>query len=157
MLFCRSSQVLMWTWWADSVRFDLCESWGHLPCPPSPLQLMFSTPCCSPPGCCRESFIATETQRVPVIKVMIEEVQPLLCTKCTEPAGISYCVTVNVMWVRLLAVCNPSQSKPDSYSSKLKGYSGVSLIHGLAHRETVLDCLSRGNVCRPLANVVLAS
>ena len=37
----------------------------------------------------------------------------------------------------------------------LKGYSGVSLIHGLTHRETLLDSLSR--VCKPLANVVLAS
>ena len=43
------------------------------------------------------------------------------------------------------------------YTSPLKGYSGVSLIHGLTHRETVLDSLSRDKVCRPLANVVLAS
>ena len=39
----------------------------------------------------------------------------------------------------------------------LKGYSGVNLIHGLTHRETVLDSLSRDQVCRLLANVVLAS
>ena len=39
----------------------------------------------------------------------------------------------------------------------LKGYSGVSSIHGLTHRETVLDSLSRDTVCRPLAYVVLAS
>ena len=36
-------------------------------------------------------------------------------------------------------------------------YSGVSLIHCLTHRETVLGSLSRDKVCRPLANVVLAS
>ena len=39
----------------------------------------------------------------------------------------------------------------------LKGYSGVNVIHGLNHRETVLDCLSRHKVCRPLVSVVLAS
>uniref|UniRef100_A0A671Y2G9 ATP-binding cassette, sub-family C (CFTR/MRP), member 9 n=1 Tax=Sparus aurata TaxID=8175 RepID=A0A671Y2G9_SPAAU len=32
---------------------------------------------------------------------------------------------------------------------ELKGYSGVSLIHGLTHRETVLDSLSRDQVSRP--------
>ena len=37
----------------------------------------------------------------------------------------------------------------------LKGYSSVNLIHGLTHRKT--DSLSRDKVCRPLANVVLAS
>ena len=39
----------------------------------------------------------------------------------------------------------------------LKVYSGVSLIHGLTHSETVLDSLPRDKVCRPLANLVLAS
>ena len=39
----------------------------------------------------------------------------------------------------------------------LKGYSDASLIHGLTRRETVLDSISRDKVCRPLANVVLAS
>ena len=37
---------------------------------------------------------------------------------------------------------------PDSW---LKGYSGVNLIH------TLIDSLSRDKVCRPLANIVLAS
>ena len=41
--------------------------------------------------------------------------------------------------------------------SFLKGYSCVNLTHGLTHHETVLDSLSRDKVCRPLANVVLAS
>ena len=37
----------------------------------------------------------------------------------------------------------------------LKGYSTVSLIDDLTHRETVLDSLLRDKVCKPLANVVL--
>ena len=45
----------------------------------------------------------------------------------------------------------------DSGEAVLKGYSGVNLIHGLTHPETVLDSLSRDQVCRALANVVLAS
>ena len=44
-----------------------------------------------------------------------------------------------------------------SEEADLKGYSGVSLIHGVTHCETVLDSLSRDQVSRPLANVVLAS
>ena len=39
----------------------------------------------------------------------------------------------------------------------LKGYSGLSLIHGLTYCEAVLDSLSRDQVCRPRADVVLAS
>ena len=35
----------------------------------------------------------------------------------------------------------------------LKGYSSVNLIHGLNHRETVLDSLSRDQVSRPLINL----
>ena len=50
-----------------------------------------------------------------------------------------------------------------TYSSQLssvlllKGYSSVNLFHGLTHCETVLDSLSRDQVCRPLANIDLAS
>ena len=39
----------------------------------------------------------------------------------------------------------------------LKGYSGVNLIHGLNHHETVLDSLSRDQVNRPLIYGVLSS
>ena len=39
----------------------------------------------------------------------------------------------------------------------LKGYSGVNLIHGLTHRETVLDSLSRDQVSRPLLYGVLST
>ena len=39
----------------------------------------------------------------------------------------------------------------------LKGYSGVSLIHGLNHCETVLDSLSRDQVSRPLIYRVLST
>ena len=39
----------------------------------------------------------------------------------------------------------------------LKGYSGVSLIHGLTHRETVLDSLSRDQVSRWLIYGVLST
>ena len=45
---------------------------------------------------------------------------------------------------------------PNGANNTLKRYSGVSLIHGLTHSETVLDSLSRDQVCRPLVNVVLA-
>ena len=40
-------------------------------------------------------------------------------------------------------------------SDTLKGYSGVNLIHGLNHCETVLDSLSRDQVSRPLIYGVL--
>ena len=40
---------------------------------------------------------------------------------------------------------------------KLKGYSGVSLIHGLTHLDTEYDPPSRDKVCGPLAYIVLAS
>ena len=39
----------------------------------------------------------------------------------------------------------------------LKGYSGVSLIHGLTHLDTEYDPPSRDKVCGLLAYVVLAS
>ena len=41
--------------------------------------------------------------------------------------------------------------------TKLKGYSGVSLIHGLTHLDTEYDPPLRDKVCGPLAYVVLAS
>ena len=40
---------------------------------------------------------------------------------------------------------------------RLKGYSGVILIHGLNHCETVLDSLSRDQVSRPLIYGVLST
>ena len=39
----------------------------------------------------------------------------------------------------------------------LNGYSGVNLIHGLTHRETVLNSLSRDQVSRPLIYGVLST
>ena len=42
-------------------------------------------------------------------------------------------------------------------TASLKGYSGVSLIHGLIHCETVLDSLSRDQVSRPLIYGVLST
>ena len=49
----------------------------------------------------------------------------------------------------------------DLFSSQtlgeLKGYSSVSLIHGLTHLDTEYDPPSRDKVCGPLAYVLLAS
>ena len=56
-----------------------------------------------------------------------------------------------VIWLRW------AKYKCAGLADNLKGYSGESLIHGLTHRETVLDSLLRDQVCRSLANVVLAS
>ena len=39
----------------------------------------------------------------------------------------------------------------------LKGYSGVTLIHGLNHHETLLDSLSRDQISRPLIYWVLST
>ena len=50
-------------------------------------------------------------------------------------------------------LADPNTSMSNIY---LKGYSGVNLIHGLTHRETVLGSLSRDQASRPLINWVLS-
>ena len=46
---------------------------------------------------------------------------------------------------------------PSQTLGELKGYSSVSLIHGLTHLDTEYDPPLRDKVCGPLAYVVLAS
>ena len=83
----------------------------------------------------------------------------LICASPLQVANYSISVHLNPMCWNYLNHC----SRPEFYllcpspKAQLKGIFRVSWIHGLTHREAVLDSLSRDQVNRPLIYVVLST
>ena len=72
--------------------------------------------------------------------------------------GLKYLLRLDMSQpFQLFSICCHKQRMEMVPMSLLKGYSSVSLIHGLNHRETVLDSLLRNQVSRPLIYEVLST